>query len=280
MQRRPIVKNKIDEPMKKTANIACVMRSGGIYTKDWVYKLYRGVTENSTSNYRFVCLSDIDIPGIETIPLKHKWHGWWSKIELFRPDLFSGTTVYVDLDSIVLGDMDNLIKLHDEDDFIMLKDWGKGSDKIGYQSSLMMWNGDWSVIYSQFKKNPKYYMDALKGGKGGDQVFIPLALNSIGLIPKTLNEISRNKLVASYKNDKCHERPPDDSIIVTFHGKSKYERMERGWAKEKWRLSGWNPPTPTQAEPAQEVKHYARKKESNRLIPSFLRKMAKIFSCA
>jgi hypothetical protein len=25
-----------------------------------------------------VCLSDVDVPGVETIPLRHGWPGWWN----------------------------------------------------------------------------------------------------------------------------------------------------------------------------------------------------------
>lgn len=34
--------------------------------------------------YRFVCLSDIQIFGVDVIPLRDDLPGWWSKLELFR----------------------------------------------------------------------------------------------------------------------------------------------------------------------------------------------------
>lgn len=261
--------------MENSTNIVCVMKSGGLYTPDWVYKLYRGVIENTTNSHRFICLSDKEIPGIETIPLKHKWPGWWSNIELFRPGILSGTNIYIDLDSIITGDVSAISILHEAEDFVMLKDWGKTSKKIGYQSSVMMWSGDWSLIYKKFRKNPEYYMKNLKGGKGGDQVFIPIALESAGKFPKTLSELSPKKLVASYKNDRCHHSYPADSVIVTFHGKSKHEKMEKGWAGEKWNLEGWEIPVISSRE--EPVVVASSENKSKGLISNFLKKVRKFF---
>nr|WP_145924153.1 hypothetical protein [Halomonas elongata] len=40
-------------------------------------------------------------------PLAHGWPGWWSKLELFRPH--GGDLLYLDLDTVVRGDLQPLI---------------------------------------------------------------------------------------------------------------------------------------------------------------------------
>jgi hypothetical protein len=53
-----------------TATIACVLRSGGIYTPEWVHRLKRGIERHASAPPRFVCLSDVDVPGVEVLPLR------------------------------------------------------------------------------------------------------------------------------------------------------------------------------------------------------------------
>jgi hypothetical protein len=89
--------------------VACVYWKGNfkgkeIYSADWVVKLQRLVEKNLSIPHRFVCLSNTDVP-CERIPLEHNWPGWWSKIELFRPELFDDRVLYLDLDVIPLTDL-------------------------------------------------------------------------------------------------------------------------------------------------------------------------------
>ena len=43
------------------------------------------------------------IPPIQTIPLKFNWGGWpwWSKMEIFRPDILNFSFIYMDLDTVI-----------------------------------------------------------------------------------------------------------------------------------------------------------------------------------
>jgi len=71
-----------------------VLKTGGIYTKEHVQRLAKQVPN-------LVCFSDLQIPGVKTIPLKHNWPGWWSKMEVFRPDAITGDILHIDLDTTV-----------------------------------------------------------------------------------------------------------------------------------------------------------------------------------
>jgi len=91
---------------------ACVLRSGGIYTPEWVRKLSRAVGFHASRPHRFVCLSDVDVP-CERIELSSDLPGWYAKLELFRPGLFDGPVVYLDLDTLVIGDLTPLEAIAD-----------------------------------------------------------------------------------------------------------------------------------------------------------------------
>lgn len=131
--------------------VACVLKSGGIYTPKHVERLRDQVHANLKALHRFVCLTDIQHKICENIPLRHNWPGWWSKIELFTPGLFHGRVGYFDLDTLIQDDITPLITCAAP--FVICRDWLpiKGHGKSKYNSSIMAWNADVADhIYSNF----------------------------------------------------------------------------------------------------------------------------------
>lgn len=83
--------------------VACVLRSGGGFTTDDVDALHRAFLRYDPG-VDFVCLSDVPVR-CRWISLSTDLPGWWAKMELFRPGLFTGERVlYIDLDTVVVGD--------------------------------------------------------------------------------------------------------------------------------------------------------------------------------
>ena len=72
--------------------------------------------------HRFVCLSD-RAHSVETITLHGVEASWWAKLQLFRPGLFTGDTLYFDLDVVIDGDLHGLVELLDKGDFWALDDF-------------------------------------------------------------------------------------------------------------------------------------------------------------
>lgn len=62
--------------------IVTVLRSGGIFGPEHVRWLY----DQLDNKYEKICLSDIEIEGIKTIPLTTNYPEWWAKIERFDPN--------------------------------------------------------------------------------------------------------------------------------------------------------------------------------------------------
>jgi len=75
--------------------VACVLRSGGIYDGTWVHALQRQVARWAPEGTTFRALIDA-----------HPWPGWWAKMGVFDPALFSGRVLYLDLDTDVVGPLD------------------------------------------------------------------------------------------------------------------------------------------------------------------------------
>ena len=200
-----------------------MLRSGGIYTPEWVLKLKNAVSRHLTG-HRFYCLSDVDVP-CEWVKLRHNWPGWWSKIEVF--DVVDGPTLYLDLDTLVLGSLEPIKTLKT---FSMIDLRTTNQKGIG-QSGVMYFPDRVRKVYDRFLSNPQWYMDYhkkhQKGMYLGDQAFIFDVLGSTDKITEKLPGFIR-----SYKLN-CQDGPKN-SAIVCFHGEPRLNEVKDQWVKRAW----------------------------------------------
>jgi hypothetical protein len=198
--------------------VACVYRTGGDFTPEYVHRLGDSFARHCKVPHRFVCLTDAPLRGEEIIPLVHRWPGWWSKLELFY---LRGPVVYADLDTLILNDITDICAYPHE--FSVLMQVGKKPTSIGggerdFGSAFMAWNQDLSHIPAAFNlaRIPEYSTRA----KWGDQAFIQDHLDR----PATkLQELFPNRFV-HYKThvrraDKSPGPAPAGASVVLFSGK-------------------------------------------------------------
>ena len=156
--------------------VATVYRTGGEYRPEYVEKLKRAFERHLPVEHDFVCLTNHSFADY-CVPLIHEWEGWWSKIELFRPGLLTGPTIFSDLDMIYCGDLSRL--LNPPHDFMMMTD---PHPLVDFNSSLMAWDGDYSFLYETFRKDVEKYMRLYEGMPLlGDQGFIEVELKERGV---------------------------------------------------------------------------------------------------
>ncbi len=193
--------------------VVCVYRPGGGFSYDYVIRLRDGVREHSYIHDRFVCLSTQKLRNVETIQLKHHWPGYWSKLELFRPGLFSGRVAYLDLDTMIVGDISDIIA--DDSEFGCGTNWKGGGTEIN--SSFMTWDADkdFSCLYTKF--DPVVIPQYEKSWKRwGDQGFIQ---DNLPVPFTSLYEKYPGRIV-SYKETVLKlGKVPREADMVVFHGK-------------------------------------------------------------
>ena len=214
--------------------VASVLRSGGGFTPGHVRWLQAQCQARIKREFRFVCLTDLpEIPGVETIPLRHDWPGWWAKFELFRPDLFPGPVAYFDLDMVILRDL----QLPDSDTLptkgiAVHREIGH-PDRIG--SALMLFRpAAAEFLYVDFIMAP----DTWRKEHHGDQD----AIHAI-LCGNAAEEATPPWSWASYKWH-IKQHGPEDIDIAAFHG-----------SPRPWDVSApWIPPFPTPT-PAMPSRH-------------------------
>lgn len=193
--------------------VACVLRSGGDFTPEYVYRLRDGVARFCTVPYRFVCLTDIpDQIDCETIKLEQDWPGWWSKMNLF---LLTGSVVYFDLDTVINGCIDPIIQ-HDHG-FSMLEDFYHPGIPA---SGVMAWNGDYRHLFEEFDIGT---INNYRTGKCfGDQGYIAGKLEGVDFLQK----IMPDGFVVSKKANTTAER--EKAAVICYHGQPRPHKT--GWA--------------------------------------------------
>lgn len=149
--------------------VMAVLKSGGEYTVEHVERFAGFLNEFLPDTPLFV-LSDVACGDVH-IPLNYDWPGWFSKMELFRPEL-KGDILYFDLDTVITGDLSDLLKV---DQLTLLRDFYRDGIRKpeGLQSSVMylpeMCRRE---IWNAWIKQPWDFINKLKPRGLGDQAFL------------------------------------------------------------------------------------------------------------
>ena len=225
--------------------VVTVYRTGGDYDPVYVKRLADGVKRSLKIPHEFICLSNDSEKhvGLKTIPLRHNWPGWWSKMEVFS---LQGPLLYFDLDTVITGPIDELARwvIDNPGPLLMLRGFYRGDQCSG----IMGWSDSFSWIYEQFWIN------------FGDQAIYEVKKNGISMMvggkhfrgdQEWLKEFYRHRFdqvtivmvqdimqgIVSYKVDvQPKGKLPTDAKIVCFHG---FPRPAEIIPKPKWLEKYW-----------------------------------------
>lgn len=171
----------------------CVLRSGGDFKPEHVTRLGRMVP-------KLVCMTDMDVTGVPTLPLLEMWPGWWSKLEAFGPQI-KGDVLLIDLDTLII----RMPPMPTET--TVLRDFTRPQ----YMGSGFMYltQNDRERCYSAFTGDPEGHMARCTTSEAwGDQGFLqPLIGDS--------QKWGMN--IVSWKRH-CKRGIPKDTDVVCFHG--------------------------------------------------------------
>lgn len=139
-------------------NVICI-KWGTPYSADDVNKLYGMVARHLTRPFRFACFTD-DAAGIRPevtcfpIPplgVPRRDNEGWRKLALFAPRLgdLAGVALFLDLDVVVTGPLDDLFDL--PGDFIIIENWTQPGEGVGNSSVFRFVIGAHPDIYDRFQ---------------------------------------------------------------------------------------------------------------------------------
>lgn len=210
--------------------VACVLKLGGDYNGDYVYRLYKSIKRNTNFCFEFVCLSD---EREARSRLKNDWLGWWAKIELFN---LKGRVLYFDLDTVILNNIDCIFEVVNglgTNEFMGVKAFHPErclKEETNFNSSIMAWNGNFKFIYDNFDYDKE--KNNIDESMFGDQDYISRELRVRNVkIRFWQDEIGG---LYSYKKH-CQGELPDDARVVCFHGNPRpREVKDLEWVRNNW----------------------------------------------
>lgn len=194
--------------------VMMVLRTGGDFKPEHVGALARQIEQN-LPGADIACLSDVDVP-CQRIPLQHDWPGWFSKMELFRPDI-DGTILYMDLDTVIVGDLSEIASV---DRLTMLSDFYKPERPA---SGVMLLPEQYRAeVWRKWMINPARSMAMC--GTLGDQLFIgeacPHAHRWQDVVPGQIVSYKAHvRAKTGHRFDKGNGNVPSNTRIICFHGK-------------------------------------------------------------
>lgn len=224
--------------MKKIINIVLVLRTEGDFSMQDAFLLIthlRAKWESKTP-YKITVLTDTvqepqELVGFTLMPFPvHAWKGWWSKMNLFAPQLQSlRPFLYMDLDTAVIGNVAVLIPESKvlENSLIMLEDFYKPK----HLASGVMWIPNGRKTDLIWEKWLGYNSTTKKQKYRGDQNFIE-AVTSADVFWQRLTN-----LIVSFKPlphpIKWRYEKPNTATLCCFHGNPRIPKAAKSveWVK-------------------------------------------------
>lgn len=220
--------------------------------QEYVRKLAAGVHRHLSGPYRFICVTDeipeMLSPGVELAEphpdpmdplttrlyrytgIEYQWAetppewtsgwnpGWAQKVLLYRPGFLPpGPVLYIDLDTVILGDITPLTRIPVE--FAGLRNF---YDK-GFGTGLLFWTEAGGGQMWEFFERAGPEARAVDSEQALINKYLP------GEAPRIQDLVTG---IYSYKVH-CKAGPPPDARVVCFHG---YPRTHEcnGWVQKAW----------------------------------------------
>ena len=146
-------------------NVICI-KWGNRYEDLYVNRLQGMLARNASETFKLHCFTDANagidssiechpIPEI-TVPSKDIAPGKWRKIALWSkpPSGLEGPTLFIDLDSVVTGPIDELFTHGSPKDIILARNWIKPHKRLGQTSVFRFPIGKHQYLFEKFQENP------------------------------------------------------------------------------------------------------------------------------
>ena len=292
--------------MADPVTVIC-MKWGTRYPAHYVNRLYAGVRRHSKRPVRFVCFTDdpsglvqdVEAHPLPEIPLPERFR-WtpWRKLAVWQYPLagLEGDVLFLDLDLIITGDVDELID-HHAGTYCVIENWTQLGEGIGNTSVFRFRAGAHREVYERFVEDP----DAVLSKHRIEQQYISTLIPEQTFWPRPWCLSFKHSLVPSFPMNWVKTPAlPDDAKIVVFTGRPDIDEAATGrwpakwykrfykharpapWAAEHWRSDGLAPRPvdlltnpankgATMDDPRPPISCYIRTKNEARLIGEVVR---------
>jgi len=166
--------------------IFCI-KWGDRYGPEYVNRIYAMVARNITPPFKVVCFTDNrtgirpevechDLPELGC-PVPTNAPGKFRKVALWNDNLFglSGTALFLDLDIVITGSLDELFSFGNPDDVVLARNWIKPLERLGQTSvfrfpvgrhgyMLENFRQDSEGIAGKYQFEQRYVTNCIRGG--------------------------------------------------------------------------------------------------------------------
>lgn len=191
----------------------------------YVHNLRRQVRKHLTLPHRFYVVTDdaaCNYPASRVKPAVHP--GWWEKLRLFKPGMFEGRVLFLDLDTLIVDNINDIAAYAGP--FATLHDFWR---PMGLGPAVMLFDPEWAEFIYREWAVAGFPMDDPRGDQGW------LENISQGRLRKDvdiLQELHPGAFV-SYKTH-CTNGIPADARVVCFHGKPRPHECTN-WVTDYWK---------------------------------------------
>jgi hypothetical protein len=248
--------------------VVVCMKWGTLFSADYVNVLFRAALANTSTGFRFICLTDhseglaqgivvAPIPDIGLTPEQISAPGVWRKLALFHPEVATlagvgSRILFIDLDMMVIGALDRFFEPLGE--MILLDtghDW-RAREPVQPSTGVFAFTaGEQRQILDAFQVDPERAIAQFRN----EQDFVSAHARQMSLWPTGAVISFKRHLVRRYSRDLVYTPPPPCSgpAILAFHGDPRPADLLRlgvwgrfphlgrgpvGWVRDYWSRYG------------------------------------------
>lgn len=216
-----------------------VLKGGGPYAVEHLRILCDGLMKCGGVPQVVVLTDQIEAvlegcPDVVPLALQTEAPGWWAKVDLLQ---YNGPLVYLDLDTVVVGDLGPLMDYVQEMDpgtLLMLRDFYRAAK---CNSGLLAWNGSLERLYRVAQKETgRAGFRKLRNGWGariggrwhtGDGPYLEHLARRHGVSIVAAQDVVDG--VLSYKVHVKDHGLPTGARLVCFHGNPRPWEVDEPW---------------------------------------------------
>ncbi|OQR91927.1 hypothetical protein ACHHYP_04200 [Achlya hypogyna] len=218
------------QPPPTSLSVVCV-KWGTKYGPEYVNRLLSGVRRHLRRDFQFHCFTEAPhglASDVLVHPLREGFTGWWNKAQLFAADSpVHGRVVYIDLDTVVVGDLTALFSYTGNFGTLATDDMHNERRAGGINSSVMIWTaGTCSDIFELLHQHWKAVAQCIY--KFDHWLEMVLCEHPVDF----LQELYPGHIVEYMQS--CQTTCPADARVVCFPLEPKPHAASAPWIRDYW----------------------------------------------
>lgn len=240
-----------------TQTVICA-KWGTRYPTSYVNILWAMIRRNTKRDTRLVCFTDDASgmhPDVVPVPMPSfrlpasKAELPWRKVAFWQKELpgVSGDVLFVDLDVVITGSIDEFFDYKPESTFCVIENWTQMGSKIGNTSVYRFRVGAHAYIYETLVSDP----EGVTGRFPNSQTFISRTAKNIEFWPAEWCVSFKHSLIPPWPRNFIETAPlPQGTKVVCFTGKPDPDEARDGVWPAPWykKVRKFIKPTPWIAE--------------------------------